>query len=319
MTAYKDKSGQMTFDFDDMFNAKDTSPEPDESWENGDEEVPVPSDPEAEAEQAEEIMESMSNLPDVPAKVSTPSKPKNLFAKNLKRAAVAFLAELGADAIATDVPTRGTRYCVDAAAFWLTNNKGSRSVCRTALAEIRTAQEIKIECANHADKLFMLRAARLECEEIKTQIRKNEPELRDGSTLFSEFEQWNYAASKNPAYKECMQRIHKLEYTIYHTSKLSRFNSAQIASELYLIVPADAVQQEDIPENWGLVYVREDLSFELVKKPVKLDCPKENLSRLAWNIATSAKDQVLFANGIHTDSEQHFYAGAMPRKRRSSF
>lgn len=247
-----------------------------------------------------------------------------LKAHDLKRAALAFFASLGAGGIAKDVPTRGNRFRADAAAFFMDETVAGSgrkvSSLRTALAEVRTASEAKIECANHAQQLTMLNAARLEREVLEQEIRRSEPELRDDSNLFTEFEQWNYAASKNSAYKECVSKIRDLEYAIFHGSKLSKFHTAGIATELYLVVPDGAVCMESVADNWGVVFVRDDLSFELVKKPVRYDCAGENLGRMVRNIGLSACKEVLFANGVRETKDElgksSFRVGRMPKKRR---
>ena len=248
-----------------------------------------------------------------------PPPERELKKADLKRAALAFLASLGASAIAKDVPTRGNRFRADAAAFFLEESRNTQKL-RTALAEVRTASEAAIECATHAQQRTMLRAARLERETLEQEIRRTEPHLRDDSALFAEFEQWNYSASSNPAYKECLQKIRDLEYTLFHGSRLSRFHTAGIATELFLVVPEGAVCMESVAENWGLVFVKKDLSFELVKKPLCYECPAENLTRMVRNIAASACKEVLFANGISQDKtpvgSAGFKVGALPRKRR---
>ena len=248
-----------------------------------------------------------------------PAVERELKKADLKRAALAFLASQGACAVARDVPTRGNRFRADAAAFFPGDPKQNQSL-RTALAEVRTASEARIECATHAQQRTMLRAARLERETLEQEIRRTEPHLRDDSNLFVEFEQWNYSSSVNPAYKECLQKIRDLEYTLFHGSRLSKFHTAGIATELYLVVPEGAVCMESVAENWGLVFVKKDLTFELVKKPQQYDCPAGNLSRMVRNIASSACKEVLFANGIREDKSPDgvrcFKVGALPRKRR---
>lgn len=349
------KVDQLTFDFGTVFDnsvPSGTESSPVEEWDEVTEEFDFSDDPETESEMAETIREDMeavsaSSLEMNPKRKGVISKEevtseivesaavsaavpvtekdspeKELKKLDLKRAALAFLASLGASAIAKDVPTRGSRFRADAAAFFLDEGNQSKKngSLRTALAEVRTASEAQIECANHTQHLTMLRAARLERESLEQEIRRTEPYLRDDSTLFIEFEHWNYSASKNAAYKECMQRIRDLEYAIFHGSRLSKFHTAGIASELYLVVPEGSVCMESVAENWGLVFVKKDLSFELVKKPLHYDCPAENLLRMVRNIASSACKEVLFANGIREKKDSVdgavYKVGSLPRKRR---
>lgn len=250
-----------------------------------------------------------------PETCAIPEKERPLNRMQLKRAALAFLASLKPSGLAQNVPTAGGRWRTDTAAFWLEQNKKRSRVSRTVLAEVRTGQEAETECADHAEQLNLLKLAKLQREDLEAEIRRTEPELKDDSTLFSEFEHWNYAASRNTAYQECLRKIAQLEHAIYHGTRQERFCTMQAASEMYLVVPEFALHIHDVSEYWGLVYVMKDLTFRLVKEAPKRSIPEENLMRLALGIGASAKPEVLFANGIYTDRESP-EAGPLPRKRR---
>lgn len=281
----------------------------------------VSSAPSAENPPAETVQISVTeemNAEEAAAEPKTsaiPEKERPLNRMQLKRAALAFLASLKPSGLAQNVPTAGGRWRTDTAAFWLEQNKKRSRVSRTVLAEVRTEQEAETECADHAEQLNLLKLAKLQREDLEAEIRRTEPELKDDSTLFSEFEHWNYAASRNAAYQECLRKIAQLEHAIYHGTRQERFSTMQAASELYMIVPEFTLHIHDVSENWGLVYVMKDLSFRLVKEAPKRNIPEENLTRLALYIGTSAKPDVLFANGIYTDRENP-EAGPLPRKRR---
>lgn len=280
----------------------------------------VSSDPAAETPMTEPVQISAQE-PEAeettaePETSAVPQKERPLNRMQLKRAALAFLASLQPSGLAQNVPTSGGRWRTDTAAFWLEQNKKRRRVCRTVLAEVRTEPEAESECADHAEQLDLLKLAKLQREDLEAEIRRTEPELKDDSTLFSEFEHWNYAASRNTAYQECLRKIAQLEHAIYHGTRQERFCSMQAASELYLVVPEFSLHIHDVSEYWGLVYVMKDLTFRVVKEAPKRSIPEENLTRLALSIGASAKPEVLFANGIYTDRENP-EAGPLPRKRR---
>jgi len=258
---------------------------------------------------------SVSAADSIPAeKTSSPANESAVLNRQkMKRAALAFLASLNPSGAALDVSVSGLRAKAAAAAFWLEGGE----VVRTAAAEIRIADDAAIETAGNAEQFAQLKLARQEREMLEQEIRRREPELRDGSTLFCEFEQWNYNDSSNPAYRQCLRRIRKLEHAVFHGSRLERFRSAGVASELYLIVPENSVSPEALADGWGLVYIRPDLTCQLIRKPERCDVPAEKRTRLALNISAAGMADILFSHGVRIAADGTALAGPLPRKRRS--
>ena len=255
----------------------------------------------AETESAAEKAENRS---------AASGKERALTPKQLKRAAMAFLASLQPSGSAIDVAAGG-RCHADAAAFWM--EKGQ--ITRTAIAEIRSGLDDGSADDGRTEIFDSLKLARMERDVLEQEIRRTEPDLRDSSQLFTEFSDWNYEVSKNPAYRECLQKIRRLERALYQGTRLERLIRSKSASELYLIVPENAVSPDYPLNGCGLVFIKKDLSFELV-------CPagqQENVSkdhqqRLALNIAASNLPDVLFANGIHVSGGRP-KCGPLPRRR----
>ena len=260
---------------------------------------PEPAEPESEPEPE-------TDLPDA----EIPQAPRALTPKQMKRAAMAFLASLQPSGVAIDVHAGG-RCRADSAAFWI--EKGQ--VVRTAIADIQTGLDAGSGDDGKKEILDTLKLARMEREVLEQEIRRTEPDLRDSSQLFTEFSDWNYEVSKNPAYRECLQKIRRMEHSLYHGTRLERLIRTKAASELYLIVPENTVSPDYPLNGCGLVYIKNDLSFELI-------CPagqQENVSkdhqlRLALNIAASGRPDVLFANGIYLTGGK-LKCGPLPRRR----
>ena len=340
--ADKSENGQLTFDFDDFSASDNSSGGSSSGKKRQDDLTPGLFDPEVSEE--EEMMDFLREIhpgepekaepssppqePDFPvnpssqpvssaagreiAKDAEPvSVPQPLSKKQLKQAALAFFASLQPSGLALDVTVKNGRIKAGAAAFWMDAGR----VTRTALAEIRTDADALLETSGNAEQFEMLKLARLEKEMLEQEIRRTEPELRDSALLFSEFEEWDYTAAKNPAYRECLQKIRKLEHSIFHGSRLERFRNSNAASELYLIVPENAVSPDSLADGWGLVAVKNDLSCELIRKPAVLgNIPEQNQIRLALKIAEANLDDVLFARGIHSVGGNPV-CGPLPRRR----
>ena len=266
------------------------------------EQAPAAPEPaEIEPESAEPETE-----PEPETAVSEPSRA--LTPKQMKRAALAFLASLQPSGLAIDAAAGG-RCRADAAAFWMEKGR----ITRTAIAQIQS--ELDSGEGEKNDLFDSLKLARMEREVLEQEIRRTEPGLRDSSQLFTEFSDWNYEVSKNPAYRECLQKIRKIEHALYHGTRLERLIRTKAASELYLVVPENAVMPDYPLNGCGLVYVKNDLSFELITPAGHQDnVSKEHQQRLALNIAASDQQDVLFANGIHT-ADGKLKCGPLPRRR----
>jgi len=264
----------------------------------------------APAEVGSAVTESAETEPAEPEtepETAVPESPRTLTPKQLKRAAMAFLASLEPSALAIDAAAGG--HCrADAAAFWMEKGR----ITRTVIAQVQSG----LEPGGGKNDLFdSLKIARMEREVLEQEIRRTEPGLRDSSQLFTEFSDWNYEVSKNPAYRECLQKIRKLEHALYHGTRLERLLRTNAASEMYLIVPENTVAPDYPLNGCGLVYIRSDLSFELILPADRQEnVSTEHQLRLALNIAASDQQDVLFANGIHTAGGKP-KCGPLPRRR----
>ncbi|MBQ9338636.1 MAG: hypothetical protein IJS14_15200 [Lentisphaeria bacterium] len=339
---------QMTFDFGDFSDAPGHSPDPQPDRKSPDDLTPGLFDPEvSEEEEMEAFLQTVrSSSGNDPGPEPEPgSDPGELFCpdgggvsgteepeqeteetvspvasernkpltrKQLKRAALLFLASLDPSALAQDVVVRGGRCRAGAAAYWLENGK----VVRTAVADIRTAAEAAVEVSACGEQLQMLKLARMEREMLEQEIRRTEPALKEDASLFSEFEQWDYASSSNPAYHECLARISRLEYAVYHGSRLERIRAAESASEMYLVVPENSMEPAVLADGWGLVQVRPDLSCTLVKPAEKQTPPEEKKNLLALNIGAASLPDILFAAGIQAGPDG-LVCGPQPRRKRA--
>lgn len=264
----------------------------------------------AEMESAEpEVAEMDSAEPEsVEPETEVSEQPRALTPKQMKRAALAFLASLQPSGVAIDAAAGG-RCRADAAAFWMEKGR----ITRTVIVQIQSGLD---SGEGEKNQLFdSLKLARMEREVLEQEIRRTEPGLRDSSQLFTEFSDWNYEVSKNPAYRECLQKIRKIEHALYHGTRLERLIRTKAASELYLLVPENAVMPDYPLNGCGLVYVKNDLSFELISSAGQQEnVSKEHQLRLALNIAASNQPDILFANGIHIAGGKP-KCGPLPRRR----
>ena len=234
----------------------------------------------------------------------------------LRQAALAFLAGREPDGLAVDVPPRFRNYRVAAAAFWRRPSGRNRPVTETAVVQVFDRHDrCFAECADRQKLIEAIHALRGEREELEAAIRRNEPHLADTDCLFPEYRTWRYRESADPQYKRLCRKLDALLRTLYHGSRLERVRRAECADRLYLAVPARAVEPDELGEEWGLLYVSSDGSVELVREAEKLPCSPEARAHLALNIASAARNNVLFSNGV-AGGRKHYRCVRPPKRRR---
>ena len=234
----------------------------------------------------------------------------------LRQAALAFLAGREPDGLAADVPPRFRNYRVAAAAFWRRPSGRIRPVTETAAVQVFDRHDrCFAECADRQKLIDAIHALRGEREELESEIRRTEPHLADSDCLFPEYRTWRYRESVNPQYKKLCRKLDALLRTLYRGSRLERVRRAECADRLYLAVPAHAVEPDELGEEWGLLYVFPDGRAELVREAEKLPCSPEARAHLALNIASAARNSVLFSNGV-AGGPRHYRCIRPPKRRR---
>lgn len=237
--------------------------------------------------------------------------------KTITRAALAFLASLKVDGAAVRVPTALSRVKADAAAFILQAGKHTPSVYCTIIAQ--TCME-RSKCVTNRAELEILEgnldAENVIRESIEAELRLNEPELCDCS-LFPESASWNYTATRNRQYHACLKRIGKIESALEHSSFPARLAAEQKASEFYLVTPENLVTADEICPDWGLVYVKDDMSFRVIREAAFHECSQDALTAFCLRIAASSTNDILFANGININDSGEVELRPIPKRRRS--
>ena len=250
-----------------------------------------------------------------PAKVPPPDQ---LTRVDFQQLCVGFLASLEPHAVAVSVPVRRCRCPVNAAGFWRGENGRARDVVRTAVVVmVDRPDNCFCECVDQKAMLDAIHAMREEKERIEAEIRVAEPELASRDDLFGEYRSWDYASSRNPAYRKLRSKLEKFQHSLYQGSRLERIRRAAVADLCYLAVPAGLVAPDEIEEGWGLLYLNADRSFTLLRDAGLQDNVEPRGRRLlATNMAIAATHATLFMSGIENeDGEIRFRR--LPRRRRT--
>ena len=253
----------------------------------------------------------------------------------LKRIAVAWLARLGCKAIATEVVCPISRYRVDVAG-WLDHADGemldaggtSRGVAAHLFGNDRRKpstgpkrpRTIVIECKqsrsdfirdDHDSEYLRRRLESLSKTREKIEhdlIPRHEPHLRQSETsLFSELETWDYAASSMATYRKVLRDIRRTQKKLYGQTKFCMMHRYRLADHFFLCTPTGLLKRHDLPEGWGHLEIgRRRLRAgagtidELTDIPLKekvskpsAQSPDNRRQRLLRNIAVAATRDVL--------------------------
>ncbi|MFZ2656945.1 MAG: hypothetical protein WAX69_18575 [Victivallales bacterium] len=253
-----------------------------------------------------------------PVEVSKPLK-TTLQPLELKRAALGWIVTQKPDAVGVKVPTRISKYCADVAAFWSVGKRGKLIPKKTLIIETRNnRKECWPDCSKHEGLLAQLKGAKELKRAIEAKIRKDEPALKDTDNLFNEYESWRYKESRNKEYHKCLKEIDKLERAVYNGSFFEQLRRAEVADYLYLAVPEGTVHSDELADSWGLIYIKPDLSAELIKSAEFWDCPIEKKIHLAQNIAITCRKSLLFSLGIRENAGGKPVFTPIPHRRRGS-
>ncbi len=248
----------------------------------------------------------------------------DLKIRDIRRGAIVWLFGQRIDGIGISVPTRVKRFQADLAGFWNQPSQSTRSrgltqvmiPTRSIIVECRTG---RADCwpdpARSSALLPELKNLKRDRLELEKEIREQEPELRETSTLFDEYSEWNYEGSENSQYRELAKQIQKIEAAVYKGTRFESMRDAEVADLLYLAVPEKTVHPHELADDWGLLWVDAKFNVTLVADAETRNCAPENRFHLVQNIASANTRSVLFSLGIYERSGK-FQLGPVPRRRR---
>ncbi len=269
----------------------------------------------------------MFDLTSPEAKSRTPAERKAYRQRfEFRRAALKWLLETGRPtAAALDVVTRISKFHADIAAFWsqpVRNvlDEGPNQILRpvrTAIVQCcLTRAECWPDCVRSQELLPKLCQLKEQAQAAEAEIRRNEPELRDGASLFEEYAVWRYEDTANPEYHRLRRAIAKTEHAIYRGSQFERIRQAALADQLYLAVPEGLIQPRELADGWGLLWIRDDLQVTVAQPPEMRNCLDSNRMHLVQNMASASADAMRCLVGLQGHSGGRYSFVKPPRLHR---
>jgi hypothetical protein len=199
----------------------------------------------------------------------------------LKRLALMWAQAQGFSACAMEVSLPKCSYRADVAAYrGLRKQIGSTAIfeCKQALCDLR-----RDNCHSEAER----RRLEVICERrqiLETRLREHYPHLRNGDSLFPEFDSQNFTAIGHRGYARLSRELRALQNRLYDCTKFDKLIRYRCASLFFLVLPEQLFHDPEIPLGWG-VLVETNGALRLMRKPIWHESPEEDRIRFLHRIA----------------------------------
>ncbi len=201
----------------------------------------------------------------------------------LKRLAFLWAQAHGYSACAMEVTLPQCRYRADVAAYRPQPKKiGSTAIfeCKQALCDLRrdnchsnTARE-RLEALCHRRQI------------LETRLRVHYPNLRNGDSLFPEFDSHDFTAIGHRGYARVLCELKAQQNRLYDCTKFDKLIRYRCANLYLLVLPMELFRDSEVPVGWGAL-VESDGAFTLMRRPVWQETTPENRIRFLQRIAAA--------------------------------
>ncbi len=138
---------------------------------------------------------------------------------------------------------------------------------------------------------------------IEQELRLFYPSIRNGDSLFQEFETLNFEQPDHERYQRTLGEINRLTSQLYAKTKFDKLVKWGAANLFYLVAEPETVMPHELPACWGLL-VREGAALRLVAKPVLHEIAEPERLSLLHRISIAATRAVNREHGISFDDVQ---------------
>lgn len=201
----------------------------------------------------------------------------------LKRLAFLWAQAQGFSACGMEVSLPRCRYRADVAGYrWQRKEIQSTAIfeCKQVLCDLR-----RDNCHSDAAR----RRLQAICERrqfLETRLRTHYPNLRNGDSLFPEFDSQNFTAIDHRGYARLSRELSALQNRLYDCTKFDKLIRYRCANLFFLVLPEELFRASEIPVGWG-VLVESNSELILTRKPVWHETSADNRIRFLQRIAAA--------------------------------
>jgi len=199
----------------------------------------------------------------------------------LKGLAFLWAQAQGFSACAMEVSLSKCRYRADVAAYrWQRKQPGSTAIfeCKQALCDLR-----RDNCHSEATR----RHLELICQRrqvLEARLRAHYPHLRNGDSLFPEFDSQNFIAIGHRGYAGLLRDVRALQNQLYDCTKFEKLIRYRCANLFFLVLPEQLFHDSEVPIGWGAL-VESNGTLTLTCRPIWHDASEEDRIRFLHRIA----------------------------------
>ncbi len=201
----------------------------------------------------------------------------------LKRLAFLWAQAHGYSACAMEVTLPQCRYRADVAAYRPQPKKiGSTAIfeCKQALCDLR-----RDNCHSNSARQ-RLEALCHRRQILETRLRVHYPNLRNGDSLFPEFDSHDFTAIGHRGYARVLCELKAQQNRLYDCTKFDKLIRYRCANLYLLVLPMELFRDSEVPVGWGAL-VESDGAFTLMRRPVWQETTPENRIRFLQRIAAA--------------------------------
>jgi hypothetical protein len=229
----------------------------------------------------------------------------------LKRLALAWAQEHGFPIAATEVSLPSFRFRLDVAAYCpgkaprMPSTGERRSAPRnraavglTVVFECKVSRPDYLRHARSVAKtlqdLERFTAKKLRLEEI---LRIHFPSIRNGDSLFPEYETLNFERPGYEDYQIVLEEIRRLSFQLHAKTKFDKLSKWRAANLHYVVAEPELFRMHELPAGWGLL-LRSGNALEPVIRPVFQEVDESQRLALLHRIALAGTRAANAAHGL---------------------
>ncbi len=232
--------------------------------------------------------------------------------KELKRLALAWAQAHGYRVAAAEVSLPNYRFRLDAAAYRPERVRIARlddrlktqrliwepTVGVTAAFECKASKpDYRRDARSIAATNEQLRTLHERKTRIEQELKLFYPSIRNGDSLFQEFESLNFERPGHERYQRTLEEISRLTSRLYANTKFDKLVKWGAANVFYVVTEPGLVLPHELPACWGLL-VRSGSTLELIAKPLMQEVGEPERLSLLHRIALAATRAVNREHGI---------------------
>lgn len=241
----------------------------------------------------------------------------------LKQAALIWAMEQGYRAGGFEVKLPNSNFRADVAACRL--ERPASYECEIGLTAAFECKQSRPDFLNdskpEAESLDRLAALNQRREKLEQLVGTHYPNLRQGDTLFPEFDRTDLSEVRHDGYQKVVREIRTLEAAIFGRTKFDRLVRYRCVDLCYLVIRPSILQPEETPIDWGLLMPENEAcdldaenaavpKLQLVRKPQRIEAPETHRLELLHQLAVSGTWRQLRESGFDEDLWERLHPGS---------